>query len=138
MSDQFGFGDLRGKTVVITGGGGVLCRSFAEAYLGVGARVALLDIRADKAEEAAAELGEDAIGVQVGVKGNTSRTGRSIFLRHSTIRFSPLPTCRAALSAGLAVARVVSREAVNRRRLLPSWPLRVSPTQRAVILTCVK
>lgn len=67
MSDLFGFLDLKGKTVVITGGGGVLCRSFAEAYLGVGARVALLDIRADKAEEAAVGLGEGAIGVQCDV-----------------------------------------------------------------------
>ena len=67
MSQPFGFSDLEGKTVVITGGGGVLCRSFAAAYLAVGARVALLDIRADKAEEAAAELGEGAIGVQCDV-----------------------------------------------------------------------
>lgn len=67
MATPLGFDDLGGKTVVITGGGGVLCRSFAEAYLGVGARVALLDIRADKAEEAAQSLGDSAVGVQCDV-----------------------------------------------------------------------
>ena len=67
MAREFGFSDLNGKTVVITGGGGVLCRSFAEAFLAVGARVALLDISAEKAEAAAADLGEGAIGVQCDV-----------------------------------------------------------------------
>lgn len=57
------FADLQGKNVVITGGGGVLGRSFAEAFLAAGARVALLDVRADKAEEAAAALGTGAIGL---------------------------------------------------------------------------
>ena len=44
MQHPLGFGDLRGKTVVITGGAGVLCTAFAQAYAGVGAKVALLDL----------------------------------------------------------------------------------------------
>ena len=61
------FSDLQGRNVIITGGGGVLCRSFAEAFLAAGARVALLDIRGDKTEEAAAALGRGAIGVEADV-----------------------------------------------------------------------
>lgn len=61
------FEDLNGKIVVITGGGGVLCRAFAEAFVGVGARVALLDLRREKAEEAAAAVGGGAIGVECDV-----------------------------------------------------------------------
>ena len=44
-----------------------MCRSFAEAFLGVGSRVALLDISADKARAAAEELGEGAVGVECDV-----------------------------------------------------------------------
>ena len=61
------FGDLRGKCVIITGGGGVLCRSFATAFAQVGARVALLDIREDKADEAAVAVGGETIGVECDV-----------------------------------------------------------------------
>ncbi|MBI1358100.1 MAG: SDR family oxidoreductase [Acidobacteria bacterium] len=67
MAEQPGFSDLRDKVVVITGGGGVLCRSFAAGFLAVGAKVALLDIRAEKADEAAAALGGGAVGVQCDV-----------------------------------------------------------------------
>jgi len=67
MAKALGFDDLRDKTVVITGGGGVLCRSFAEAFLGVGAKVALLDVSREKAETAAAELGEGAVGIECDV-----------------------------------------------------------------------
>lgn len=66
------FEDLRGKTIVITGGGGVLCRSFAEAFVAVGGRVALLDIRGDKAEEAARAVGGEAIGVECDVLSGES------------------------------------------------------------------
>lgn len=61
------FADLEGKTVVITGGGGVLCRSFAEAFTAVGARAALLDVRGDKAQEAAKAVGGGAVGVECDV-----------------------------------------------------------------------
>ncbi len=47
---------LTGKTVVITGGAGVLCACIAENLADLGARVAVLDLRADAAEEAAARI----------------------------------------------------------------------------------
>ena len=41
MSDLF---DLRDKTIVITGGGGVLCSAMALALAKAGARIAILDL----------------------------------------------------------------------------------------------
>jgi len=48
--------DLSGKNVAITGAGGVLCSGFAEALAAVGARIALIDLNLDKAEEFAADI----------------------------------------------------------------------------------
>ncbi len=56
---------LAGKTVVITGGAGVLCACIAENLATLGARVAVLDIRPDAADEAAARIrsaGGQAVG----------------------------------------------------------------------------
>ena len=48
--------DLSGKTVVVTGGGGVLCGVFARALGECGANVAVLDLRLDAAEKIAEEI----------------------------------------------------------------------------------
>ena len=53
LSAMFG---LQGKTAVITGGGGDLCSALALAISGAGARVAILDIRLDKAQAVAAAV----------------------------------------------------------------------------------
>ena len=50
--------DLTGKTVVVTGAGGVLCSSFAEAAARCVAKVALLDINLEAAEKNAAAIRE--------------------------------------------------------------------------------
>ena len=50
LSAMFG---LKGKTAVITGGGGDLCSALAHAISGAGARVALLDLRLDRAQAVA-------------------------------------------------------------------------------------
>ena len=42
--------DLRGKTAIVTGGGGILCGGFSEALGRCGANVAVLDLRKDAAE----------------------------------------------------------------------------------------
>jgi NAD(P)-dependent dehydrogenase (short-subunit alcohol dehydrogenase family) len=42
---------FKGKTVVITGGGGVLCSTMAEAMAGSGARVAILDLKPEVAQQ---------------------------------------------------------------------------------------
>ena len=48
--------DLKGKTVVITGAGGVLCSSFAEALAETGAKIALLDLRFEAADAVAEKI----------------------------------------------------------------------------------
>lgn len=50
--------DLSGKTVVITGAGGVIGGMFAEALAQAGARVALLDLNLEAAQEKAQEISE--------------------------------------------------------------------------------
>ena len=47
---------LDGKVAVVTGAGGVLCSSFAEALANAGAKVALLDLNEDAAKEAAEKI----------------------------------------------------------------------------------
>ena len=47
---------LAGKTAVITGGGGVLCRAIGLALARVGVKVAVLDLAPESAQKAAAEI----------------------------------------------------------------------------------
>jgi len=56
------FSSLAGRCVAITGGAGVLGGAFAEAFLRVGAKVALLDLDADAAVSKAAALVEQPGG----------------------------------------------------------------------------
>lgn len=51
--------DLSGKTVVITGAGGVLCSMFAEALSKTGAKIALLDLNEEAASEYAKKITDD-------------------------------------------------------------------------------
>ncbi len=62
--------DLSGKTVVVTGGGGVLCGNFAKVVAECGAKVAILDIRKENADKVADEIkanGGTAMGVATNV-----------------------------------------------------------------------
>jgi NAD(P)-dependent dehydrogenase (short-subunit alcohol dehydrogenase family) len=54
--------EINGKVAVVTGGAGILCASICREFAAAGARVAVLDLRADAAEALAAELGHDAVG----------------------------------------------------------------------------
>ncbi len=56
--------DLTGKTVAVTGAGGVICGEFAKVFGECGANVALLDINYDAAEKIADEIGENAIAIR--------------------------------------------------------------------------
>ena len=51
--------DLSGKTVVVTGAGGVLCSMFAKALAKTGAKVALLDLNGEAAQKYADEIVAD-------------------------------------------------------------------------------
>lgn len=61
--------DLKGKTAVVTGGGGVLCGAFAKAIAACGAKVAILDLRKESADKVAEEIVKDG-GVAMGVAAN--------------------------------------------------------------------
>ncbi len=61
---------LSGKTVVITGGGGVLCSGFAKVMAGQGCNVAVLDLKLEAAVKVVAEItgsGGSAVAVEANV-----------------------------------------------------------------------
>ena len=66
MSELF---NLQGKTVAITGGGGVLCGGIAQHLAGCGMQVAVLDLKLDAAEAVAASINK-AGGKAIGVAAN--------------------------------------------------------------------
>lgn len=63
---------LNGKTALITGSARGIGLEFARAYIAEGARVALADINAEAVARAAAELGPQAIGIQMDVTQQAS------------------------------------------------------------------
>ena len=56
--------DLKDKTAVITGAGGVICSEMARALAECGAKVALLDINYEAAEKVASEIGGNALAIK--------------------------------------------------------------------------
>ena len=56
VEEMFG---LSGKTVVLTGGGGVLAGAMSKAYLGAGANVSLWDIKKEFADAAVQRLTDE-------------------------------------------------------------------------------
>ncbi len=60
---------LNGKVAVVTGGGGVLCGIMAKALAKAGAKVAILDLRAEAAEAVAEEIRSEG-GVAMGLSAN--------------------------------------------------------------------
>ncbi len=66
---------LEGKTIVITGGGGVLCSAFAKELASRGAKIALLDLNLDACQIIADEIntaGGVAIAIQASVLDKAS------------------------------------------------------------------
>lgn len=64
------FEELNGKTVVVTGGGGILCSTMARELAAQGARVAILDLKKENAQKVAENItseGKQAIGVEANV-----------------------------------------------------------------------
>ena len=61
--------DLKGKVAVVTGGGGVLCGMMAKAIAASGAKVAILDLRAENAQKVADEITADG-GQAIGIAAN--------------------------------------------------------------------
>jgi NAD(P)-dependent dehydrogenase (short-subunit alcohol dehydrogenase family) len=63
---------LQGKTALITGSARGIGLEFARAYIAEGAKVALADINAEAVAKAAADLGPQAIGIQMDVTSQAS------------------------------------------------------------------
>jgi len=63
---------LDGKIAIITGAARGIGRAFAEAYVREGAKVAIADINIDGARKAAAEIGQNAMAVQLDVTSQNS------------------------------------------------------------------
>ena len=61
--------DLKNKVAVVTGGGGILCSSFAAAIAASGAKVAVLDLNEDAANAVAEDIVKDG-GISIGIKTN--------------------------------------------------------------------
>lgn len=61
--------DLKDKVAVVTGGGGVLCSTFAEAVAAAGAKVAILDLNAEAAKAVADKIKSEG-GAAIGVSAN--------------------------------------------------------------------
>jgi len=59
--------DIKGKRIAITGGAGVLGASLAKGFAQAGARVAVLDLAADRAQALASEMGPQHIGTEINV-----------------------------------------------------------------------
>jgi len=59
--------DLTGKRIAITGGAGVLGASLAKGFAEAGARVAILDLAVDKAQDIASKLGPEHFGIEINV-----------------------------------------------------------------------
>lgn len=64
--------DLKDKIAVVTGGAGVLCAAMCRALAEAGAKVAVLDLRAEPAETLATELGNGSIGIACNVLDKSS------------------------------------------------------------------
>ncbi len=78
---------LIGATAAVTGAGRGIGRATAEALAGAGARVALGDLDADLAREAAAAIGGSAVGLPLDV---TSRESFAGFLDAAAEAFGPI------------------------------------------------
>ncbi len=69
--NAYSFEDLKGKVCVITGGGGVIGTALAKAIAGTGAKIVVLDLFQEAADNTAAEInkmsGATAISVAASV-----------------------------------------------------------------------
>ena len=63
---------LEGQVAVITGGGGVIGTSFATGLADAGAKVAILDLEKQKADDVASQIGNSSIGIQCDVLNKDS------------------------------------------------------------------
>ncbi len=95
--------ELSGRTVVVTGAGSGLGQATAVRLAGQGARVALLDMSAERVDALAAELGGEAFGFGVDV---TKSEAVEQAIRAVLDRFGAIHVCLNA--AGIATPGVIT------------------------------
>ncbi len=67
---KISFDDLNGKVCVITGGAGVIGGSIVRALASVGAKIAILDLNEEMAQQVASEIANEFNAEIIGVKAN--------------------------------------------------------------------
>ena len=67
---KMNFDDLKGKTIVVTGGAGVIGHAICEALVSVGIKTAIIDINAEAAETTAKNLRDKYSSPCIGVQAN--------------------------------------------------------------------
>ncbi len=83
---QYGYSDLAGKTVLVTGGARGIGRAIAEAFISTGANVAIVDCRFDQAEETAGELTARNGAVAAAFAADVTDLDTVIAMRDATLR----------------------------------------------------
>lgn len=87
---MFQAGEFKNKVAVVTGGGGVLCQSFAKALAAQGAKVAVLDLNLTSAQKVAEAI-TSAGGIAIGVEANVLNA-ESLATAHQKVK-DELGTC---------------------------------------------
>ena len=82
--------DISGQVVVITGGGGVLCGTFARGLAKAGARIAVLDILPEAAQKVAQDIaaaGGEAVAIQADVLSRESlvKAAEQVLARYGAV-----------------------------------------------------
>ncbi|MBN1343690.1 MAG: SDR family oxidoreductase [Phycisphaerae bacterium] len=90
MADIKGQFDITGQIIAVTGGAGVLCSAMAKMLAAHGAKVAVLDLFEDKAQEVAGAIkadGGEAIAVKCNVldKGSVEEACRAVIDAYGTV-----------------------------------------------------
>ena len=102
--------DFAGRVGLVTGGASGIGRAVAERVLESGGRVAIVDLRADAAEAAAAELGVDAMSVAANVARSEEVDVAVARVEESFGRVDVLVCCAGVSGASLRTSEVADAE----------------------------
>ena len=102
--------DFSGRVALVTGGASGIGRAVAERVLESGGRVAIVDLRADAAEAAAAELGADAMSVAANVARSEEVDAAVARVEESFGRVDVLVCCAGVSGDSLRTSEVADAE----------------------------
>ena len=80
---------LMGKTAAVIGGGGHICSALAKGLASAGADVAIIDIRAEKAEAVANEIRKEFGVKTIGICADATKSDELDQMMDKLIEFSP-------------------------------------------------